>query len=290
MPRAGGFSSNSRLSASSVSSAHTLDVIRNDISRCQRQVRDLQRHINHALQTRNTEYAQYAMQQVLLLHAVIDEKLLTSQALHALAEDLAREKANVAFLEHTLITHSTLTDAKFAEQARDIAALRATVAVLTVARDPASSRKCSRDEDAGAVESSMPKKQCALRQAGGFLADKLSTVVFEGLTRFIHVAAEKAGYALTPGSQPLQGFKEWLHRFVNETTDLVTTSTSQALTLAASQPSATAGLIFASMIYKYLDPQTRVAGSMMRVIIKSGVQQILYNTLPFPINHAVYAF
>jgi hypothetical protein len=226
------------------------------------------------------------MQQVSLLSAIIDEKINTSQALHALAEDLAREQATVAFLENMLTMHSTLTDASFAEQARDIAALRATVAVLTVAHDPASSRKRSRDEVAGAVES----QQCALRQATGFLADKLSTVVFAGLTRFIHFAARQAGYPLTPGSEPLLGFKKWLHLFVDETTDLITTAASLGLTLAANNPSATASLIFASMIYTYLDPQTKVAGSMMKVIIKSGVQQILFNTLPAPFNWAVYAF
>jgi hypothetical protein len=140
------------------------------------------------------------------------------------------------------------------------------------------------------VQPSIPQQQCALRQASGFLADKLTTVVFKGLTRFLHFASQQAGYPLIPGSNPLQGFKEWLHLFVEETTDLITKAASQGLTLAANNPSATASLIFASMIYKYLDPQTRAAGSVMKVVIKTGVQQILFNTLPSPFNYVVYAF
>lgn len=238
------------------------------------------------------DVAKITLQHATQTSALCDQKIETWKILCGHQQDLADLQAKLNHHEQLAQVHRLMLENRLAEQARDIAALQAAVAALQSAAPPDStdlaraSRKRARDDDVlGGIS---PKPHGAFRQALDFIAGKVSTTMFRSLDSIVHAAAAKAGYPMTPGTQPTHAFKTWLHLFMNEATDYMVAAVAKGACLAVEHPSAATSLVFAMMVYRSIDPKNLVAGPWLKFIVKEMLRAILVKTLPEPFSSMLY--
>lgn len=236
--------------------------------------------------------AQITLQQASQMNALCDQKIETFNILCEHQNELAALKAMLNYHEHLANVNRIFLENRLAEQARDISALQAAVAALQAEGDrcaSSSSRKRPRDEDVSSAASLLsPRRQGVIRTGLDFITNKVSSTVFAALDVIVRGAAAQAGYPMTPDTQPTLAFQNWLSRFTSEATDYMVDAVTKGAYLAFNHPTATASLIFATMVYKCLDPKWLIAGPLLKYIVKEILRQILVKTLPEPFSTILY--
>ena len=279
-------------SNSSNSSTRSLDILGRDIRDCLRKVDKLHAKCIRELAENKHNVAQITLQQASQTSALCDQKIETFNILSGHQQELSQIQALLNHHEQLAQVHRLMLENRLAEQARDIAALQAAVAALQADRDPcasSSSRKRVRDEDVlGASGLSSPRRHGAFRQALDFMAGKVSSTVFRGLDVIIHTAAARAGYPMTPGTQPSRAFQTWLHLFMSEATNYMVDAVTKGACLAVDHPSAATSLVFAMMVYRCIDPKSLVVGPYLKFIVKEIFRAILVKTIPEPFSTMLY--
>jgi hypothetical protein len=192
-------------------------------------------------------------------------------------EQLCAQSLRLSHCENMLVVHRELVEHRI----RTIES-----AVETLQADRAAHKR-TRDESLPDL-ALQPKQHCAAYQAAAFVAGKISDAVFATLDTVIRNAALKAGFAMKPGAQPTREFQAWLHDFSEEATDYFCTLVARSATAAAHNPGAAASVVFAGMVYNYIDPKTLVAGPPLRYVAKEILRTIVCKTLPEPWSTMLY--
>jgi hypothetical protein len=192
-------------------------------------------------------------------------------------EQLCAQSLRLSHCENMLTVHRELVDHR-------IRTLESAVETLQADR---AAHKRTRDESLPDL-ALQPKQHCAAYHAAAFVAGKISDAVFRTLDTVIRNAAYKAGFAMKPGAQPTREFQAWLHDFSEEATDYFCTLVARSATAAAHNPGAAASVVFAGMVYNYIDPKTLVAGPALRYVVKEILRTVVCKTLPEPWSTMLY--
>lgn len=276
-PSAASATSSSVSSSSSSACADLIEGLTHRIDACHRQVRILQRKCTECLVNNDRIQAQFMLELAQQTSQSVNMLFEMRSLCASVQEQLYAQSLRLSHCENMLVVHRELVEHRLAELAHDIRSVKA---------DRAPHKRTR--EDSVPDLALQPKQHCAAYQAAAFVAGKISDAVFRTLDTVIREAAIKAGFAMKPDAQPTREFQAWLHDFSEEATDYFCTLVARSATAAGHNPGAAASVVFAGLVYNYMDPNTLVAGPMLRYVAKEILRTIVCKTLPEPWSTMLY--